>query len=239
MRNYIKDKALHGALDKIEAALCYRIKAEQISESDAEYTFYQMNNRDGRWVFECVLNTQIPQEGICHELSHMKMILEHWPLIGVDRNQPDYHPALDTLWFMLKTLCEHVEVHRLMAEEGYSDEKHDSEEVLTMLAGGVAARFAGASDPSGFVPYFVVARLANALLSQAHPDLKKRLEATAARICPREYEESRDILALFGNPPSITQDNYLDKILGMCRILHLPPRHLLIRQGERLYRFPG
>lgn len=81
MRHLIKNKKLAHILDIVEETLGYPIKAASLDSSDKGVYSAAVVLKNNFWELQYTNGTKISDDVLCHELLHIILFLEGWPLV--------------------------------------------------------------------------------------------------------------------------------------------------------------
>jgi hypothetical protein len=118
MRQLINNIKLHSILNTIENTLGYQINAEAMPEENEKFAAgsinYNLNLQ--QWIFLYKASNKFDQTTICHELMHLVLLFEGWPLI-FNKSNPEIFYYYTTK--LLIELPHHIEVWNLVNKLGF------------------------------------------------------------------------------------------------------------------------
>lgn len=120
-RDLIADNRLLKLLDAVEGYLGYIIKTDQISIEHKKNAVMSMHlSEDGKFLLLYDRNEEINQAVLCHELMHMVLWIEGWPVLCVDESWM-HLPVQKEIMDKISNLVLHLEVWPLVEKYGFDE----------------------------------------------------------------------------------------------------------------------
>ena len=227
MRNLIKGPVALGLLDEIEAKLGYTIPVIYTppGKRPSERTYSMGKNAEG-WSLIIAEGLIINDRVLVHELLHIQLIVEGWPSLSfaAPESTPDYSALLDC-YKWINSLIAHIEVWPRSIALGFNITPHESRQYEE---GTIQPLEAGRPPEYYYPPNLHTGRLAldlaSVLLSRCRKDTKKHLLKLQGkdRVLDSAFHIAFQIETLFGTPPKITSDEYLEKFQAIARLVGAP-----------------
>jgi len=198
LRDILINPRLLNILSAIESVFGYSITCEEMPlERQNNAICSIVSDQNGQWVLQRISAEPACDATICHELSHLILLLEGWPGFGLNLNLPPWDFRVQTL-SMLANLALHVEVWPLVKFLGF-DETPVYQDVEKVLIPQVKDQTLPQRDdiPPPAIQDVRAAYIAQGLLCPVGQDIKDQLRAAAHHTMPQALEAADSMCQAF------------------------------------------
>lgn len=219
MRRIVIDKKLLHLLDEIEQVMGPISLGVMPQEHRILARCSMQFDPNKGWVLLHIPESETSQATLCHELAHLILLIEGWPVFHIDSPLPksDY---LRQAVSLLTNLVLHIDVWKIVRELGF-DERPDYQSDQDYLISQVQeSRYLWDAHPQEITP-IRAANIAQSLLCPSEPRAQKQLRDAATQTMPESLGLADSILHIFERLSPLSPKasaEALSEILGLLRI---------------------
>lgn len=219
MRSLLTNNKLIYLLDEIESKLG-PIHIGEMSREHSEIARCSMSwYPEKGWHLLVPRNIPPSQSTICHELAHLVLLIEGWPIFIINNLIQHRTPEYET-FSMLTNLILHIDVWDIVKKMGY-DELQDYRPGLESLINDIDNKSIFNLTHPDLMTSFRAAYIAQALLGPKDDELIIKLEYTSIKSMPTEFELAQDIVDIFQKYVPLNPEKCLDCFSEVLRKLNL------------------
>ncbi|HHW7209483.1 TPA: hypothetical protein ACU15Y_002577 [Escherichia coli] len=226
MRSLLTDEKLINLVDEIEKHLG-SISVGQMSEEQNEIARCSMAySSDAGWTLLTSARDSLTPPTICHELAHLVLVIEGWPIFSVHDSIPHRTPEYEVLK-MLSNLIQHIDVWDIVRGCGF-DETTDYTPGLEQLIMDIEGNNMFNSCRPELITSFRAAYIAQALLGPSTETLINRLESSASRTMPEALSLAQNVVNIFNRYKPLDPQKCIECFTEVLYALNLAHRFLTL-----------
>lgn len=219
MENFIHHKKIAYLLNEIDSYLGYHIQAIPMHPLESAYRQCGVQLVDGKWTFQYVPGDIPSQDIICHELMHIVLSIQGWPVIAARTGLPS---PVHTVLGLLAPIGEHTCIYGMVSALGYNPIPNDAgstpkDLIHSMIGQQLVAAFAPVQRP-----YAGAIFLCEALLSPHSEEDFDNIILSAQKWMPESYLMAIRMASIYKNNFPITPDNHISTLREAMGVVALP-----------------
>lgn len=177
------------------------------------------------WGMTVIDNQEITDEIILHELIHLILFYEGFPVVGIPQWLAGTWEG-DMLQF-IQNMVLHLEVWRLTEKLGFSESSRYNLDTHTLIIQKMQKNefLTDRHDPH-CREFERVVYIANGMLSPVNSGMRRALRETAKRVHPQEYQQAHQLSELCHNAMPLTPESVVPLLGQIIAPLQLPKESL-------------
>ncbi|MFS1582929.1 MAG: hypothetical protein ACL7AY_09005 [Candidatus Arsenophonus phytopathogenicus] len=219
MRKLITDKKLLFLLDEIEVILG-PVSLGIMPQEQRVLARCSMQFNSGKgWTLLHIPESETSQATLCHELAHLVLLIEGWPVFLIDSHLPASDYLIQTV-SMLKNLVLHIDVWKIVKNLGF-DEKPDYKTEIDYLISQVQESHLLIDALPTEILHFRTAYLAQGLLCPSELETRTQLHNAASCTMPKALELAGSIIQVFERLSPLSQQLSAEALSEICGLLQI------------------
>jgi hypothetical protein len=219
----IADQKLIVLLNNLEEYFGYEIKKRIMPPDHQALARCSISFIEEKWVLLYIPNTKVTQSMLCHELMHLVLFIEGFPvfcIVGIW----EYTDTRNQILHMLCNLILHINVWNLTKHYGF-DESYDYEgDIISLLIpqikNGTLSLFRDTNIEVVFVGR--ACYIAQALLCPINSDLKNQIAVFSELYMKNEYQMAIAICKVFDRYNSLSPNDCIAILNEIFNIINVP-----------------
>jgi len=188
MRSFTQNPKILAIIDLVERQLGYPIQLSLLSAAEFRMMTGGVQRRSGMWTFLHYPGHTYTDATLCHELMHISLHIEGWPILQTLVELQKYED-MDFILLLAGTLFEHLEVWRRGILLGLPETSLWDAEIETLIQKMTHGVFGRSATPA-LQELHQALCLTQALLSPASRASRRRLSQSARKNLPRALERA-------------------------------------------------
>lgn len=219
MREFVTDARLLYLLEEVEKRLG-TISLEIMPHERRILARCSMSFTTGKgWSLLHIPEEETSQATLCHELTHLILLIEGWPAFIIDSQLPTSDYLIQTA-SMLTNLVLHIDVWRIVETMGFDEIPDYAPEQEYLILQVQESRFLLDAFPAEILP-FRAAYLAQGLLCPSRSETRIRLRSAASRTMPKALELADTIIQVFEKHYPLSPQSSAEVLSEICGLLKI------------------
>lgn len=219
MRELVTDAQLLYLLEEVEKRLG-PISLEIMPHERRILARCTMSFTTGKgWSLLHIPEKKTSQATLCHELTHLILLIEGWPAFIIDSQLPTSDYLIQTT-SMLTNLVLHIDVWRIVETMGFDEIPDYASEQEDLILQAQESRLLSDAFPAEVLP-FRAAYLTQGLLCPSKLETRIRLRDAAIRTMPKALELADAIIQVFEKHYPLSPQSSAEVLSEICALLKI------------------